>query len=561
LIALLVSAAVIAGAIASTLLVRNPAPASRPLQYVIDHGHMAQARPALSPDGRMVAFVRDNAIYVRELARLEPGVVPGTEGGGVPFWSPDHSWLGFSAGGKLWKIRLDGSAKTLLCSVEISGFAGGAVWLSDGRIVFGTGTSGLFEVSERGGDPREILKPEGDEADFHNLSALPGGKGFLFVVHEGDRFDNITHWNGKERKVLLRLEGETVSAPVYSPTGHLLFTRFPRGRGLWAVAFSLDRLETVGEPFPAAPVGTDASVAGSTLVYHASLPVILSELVELDRAGRVVRTIGVPRRGLTPDLSLSPDGQQLAVPVVEGSGTDLWLYDMATGEATRLTFEGKPILGGPQWTPAGDEIVFTAADIPENLALRGVSLDRSRTRDLGPGIGPVAFSPDGKSLAYNRHSKGFNWDLWRKELGSVDPGEPLLTDRGWEMRPDISPDGRLMVYDKEGDILIRSFPGMGGPWQVATGGAWSPRWSPQGDRIFYLQGMDVMEVAIATTPAVRVGTPARLFTFEQAPEATDQRPRLTLGRDGGSFIMVRPLEVPPRVVVAHDWLTEVEPKR
>jgi len=91
-----------------------------------------------------------------------------------------------------------------------------------------------------------------------------------------------------------------LGSPVYATSGHILFDREPQGRGVWALPFSLDRLEVSGEPFPVAPLGINPSVAGSTLVYAPVVPSILSEIVEVDRKGQVVRTIGAPRRGLYP---------------------------------------------------------------------------------------------------------------------------------------------------------------------------------------------------------------------------------------------------------------------
>ena len=65
---------------------------------------------ALSPDGKqLVAAVRDNSgksfLWLRALDEAGEGrALPGTEGGGDPFWSPDSQSIGFFAGGKLKRI-------------------------------------------------------------------------------------------------------------------------------------------------------------------------------------------------------------------------------------------------------------------------------------------------------------------------------------------------------------------------------------------------------------------------------------------------------------------------
>ena len=383
----MVVAGILIGAAGHRWFAGRETPSPHALQYVIEYGSMANSRPALSPDGESVAYARDGLIHLRDLRRLEPVSILGTEGGTVPFWSPDGAWLGFTADQKLWKIRLDGSGKTLLSSLAPEQGSGAAAWLPDGRIVFGTGYSPLYAVRDRGGDPQVILELKEDEADFHELSALPDGKGFLFVIHEGDRFDSITLWNGRERKTILQLPGLNLGSPVYARSGHVLFQRSPQGRGVWALPFSLDRLEATGEAFPVAPFGANPSVAGSTLVYTPRVPPILAELVELDRKGQVLRTIGAPRRGLYPQPAISPGGRFLVVPVVELTGSDLWLYDVASGEPARLTFNGNSEASAPVWAPDGREIVYTWSSTSEDISLRAVKVDRSATRELGPGRG------------------------------------------------------------------------------------------------------------------------------------------------------------------------------
>ena len=280
---------------AGVLLFRAAGPASGerpPLRFVVENGDMQDSRPRLSPDGRRLAYRRDDTLWVRDLARLEPVRVAGTEGARVPFWSPDGEWLGFTADAKLWKVRVDGSGKTVLCSQEAPGVnAGGAAWLPDGRIVFNTGRSPLLEVSDRGGDARVVHDIRGNEVDFHYVSALPEDRGFLFVVHDGDTFGKVATWTGTERKALLDQPGEATGYPLYASSGHLIYHR--DGRGIWAIPFSLDRLEVTGDAFPVAPDGTQPTVAADgTLAYVPVVPRVRSRLVRVDRSGRVVQTIG-----------------------------------------------------------------------------------------------------------------------------------------------------------------------------------------------------------------------------------------------------------------------------
>ncbi len=112
---------------------------------------------ALSPDGQRIVFVVNTAggpaLAVRSFDAAEPQVLPGTEAGFFPFWSPDSRFIGFFAQGKLKKIDVTGGPPVTLCD---AGRGLGGTWNRDGTIVFtpNDGTSGLFRVSAAGGAPR-----------------------------------------------------------------------------------------------------------------------------------------------------------------------------------------------------------------------------------------------------------------------------------------------------------------------------------------------------------------------------------------------------------------------
>jgi Tol biopolymer transport system component len=554
--ALLALVGALVGAFAHRQWSARNVPSPQPLRYVIEYGDMTTSHPKLSPDGRTVVYRKNGRLHRRDLGRLEAQEIPGTEGGNAAFWSPDGSWLGFATNDALFKIRPDGSSRTQLCSIGFSGISGDAVWTTDGRILFDTGSSPIYEVSEKGGDPKVVVEMSEGEVDFHHLDALPDGRGFLFVVHEGDLFNKLDVWDGSTRRTVLELPDEGISNPAYSATGHILFWRFSKANGLWAVPFSADRLETTGEPFPVAPDGDEPSLSGTTLVYTLQGPhTTTSEIVEVDRSGNILRTIGPPRTGLDPTLALSPDGKRIAARILTPRGADLWLFDMDGAEPTQLTFLGDELAGPPAWTPDGEEIVYSVSKGMGSYFLEAFRPGGQR-RNLGPGGGPVSFS--GTTMVYYLHSAGYNFDLWMKDLDDPGKGKAIVDEPGWDLKPSISPDGKLLAYQHAGNTLVRTFPDGAGPWTAAEDCA-APLWSRSGDRIFCLSGDEISEIAVTTgAGTVRFSAPRRLFAFPQAPPAAMEDAMFELGPGGETFLLVRPLERPPGIVVVHNWLQTIE---
>src|SRR5262249_5804314 len=67
---------------------------------------------AVSPDGRYLAFTAVTGgnveLWVRALDSSDARLLAGTQGAGLPFWSPDSRFIGFSAAGQLKKIEFTG---------------------------------------------------------------------------------------------------------------------------------------------------------------------------------------------------------------------------------------------------------------------------------------------------------------------------------------------------------------------------------------------------------------------------------------------------------------------
>ena len=164
----LVAATMLGSAYLALAAFRNDQSAAQPfVSYLVPPpGSVSCFRDgfAVSPDGRRIVFSSlssngERMLWVRDLGRAEPAVLPGTEGGIYPFWSPNGRDVGFHADGSLKRIAATGGPVTVLCPA--SGWAGPGTWTDAGVIVFAYGNRGLFAVSEQGGEPTP-LSPAGD---------------------------------------------------------------------------------------------------------------------------------------------------------------------------------------------------------------------------------------------------------------------------------------------------------------------------------------------------------------------------------------------------------------
>ena len=107
------------------------APGTR-LEDVLEAGRQTLA---LSRDGTRLAFVTRGAggrkqIHLRRLDSVAVEPVPGTEGGDMPFFSPDGAWIGYAADGRLLRVPVDGGQPIVICDAPEPR---GAVGVTTGR--------------------------------------------------------------------------------------------------------------------------------------------------------------------------------------------------------------------------------------------------------------------------------------------------------------------------------------------------------------------------------------------------------------------------------------------
>src|SRR5262249_31901835 len=137
---------------------------------------------------------------------------------GSPFFSPDGRSIGFASATQLMRVALDGGPALAIAKLANPGF-GGAFWSPDGTVVFST-SDATYRVSAGGGSTPERISPD-ETATIVAPSLLPGGRGLLFGLVEGER-RHLAVLDLATRKQRVVVEGASDAA--YS-SGYLVFAR------------------------------------------------------------------------------------------------------------------------------------------------------------------------------------------------------------------------------------------------------------------------------------------------------------------------------------------------
>jgi Tol biopolymer transport system component len=489
---------------------------------------VADARSAaVSPDGTSVAISTGGLLRVRELRSTATRDLSQTEGALKPFWSPDSRTIAFGRAGRLWRVSAAGGTPTAICDLPDGLWdhdAGGA-WLPDGSIVFTNGGSALMRVGAAGGDAvTHVPFDPKTEQHFHSVQPLPDGRGLIYVVHRLAGPDTLELFAGGRRTVLLQVPGQSVHDPVYSGTGHILFNRTPTNEGLWALPFSVNRLQVAGEPFLVEPGGGAASASGTGVLAYVPRPEIrLSRMRWLERDGTPGAHVGEASQ-FERFPALSPDGGRVAISERSGGVWGLTVFDLSRGTRQRIATEAR--LTSPSWLPDGRSLLYSAQPQGQSAAtVYRVSAEGSRTEPLG--IGLRAASADGVRYFYDR-LRGVDFDVFVAPIASPRDEAPFIDGTTVDVAARPSPDGRLLTYMSmpslakgEPEVMLRRMATAGDRWQVSSGGGSWPRWSRDGSRIYYITMDAIFEVTVAVDgESIRLSAPRRVATHTSPGTAT-----------------------------------------
>jgi Tol biopolymer transport system component len=551
-------------------------------------GSENNTRVALSPDGRLIAFVAttqgQEQLWIHSMREGVARPLDGTEGAVSPFWSPDSRFVGFVArdAGEIRKIEVSGGPARTVCAARVEG---APTWGRDGTILFTQFIDGIFRVPGEGGTPVRVTTVDKARGELNHYwpNFLPDGRRFTYMATALDANGlrvtpsvYVASLASSEVTVLAQLH----SKMVYAPPRYLLFAE--QG-ALLAQTFDAATLALSGEPVRIAEaihyyrtVGHAAFSLSETgtLAYQAAADG--SRLVWYDRAGDSTETgWGEQRYGA---VRFSPDGQRVAVDIIDSrTGTaDIWIYDVSRGAPVRVTSD--PIdESEPVWSPDGGRLMFRmnrgrpAAGIGSaapNLFARTVG-NASDVELLvghrGP-LNPEDWSGDGRWIAYISNTVNARADLLIVARDGDRKPRPIAAARFMECCGRFSPDSSHIAFvsDESGteEVYVATVPESANRTRISIGGGTSPRWARDGRALFYAapDRRSIMRVAIDWTPTVKVSPPVRVFTMAQAAAWSIRGVMYDVTPDGERFLVNVPAGQPEsKIMVVQNWVAGLMP--
>lgn len=457
----------------------------------------------------------------------------------------------------------------LLAATPLTSFEGSeerTAFSPDGeRIAFSWTTEGaegydLYLMSAGGANPLQLTD---DPLPDRSPEFAPDGRFIAFLRNQPDNTSEVrlVHPLGGAERLLDRVsvpsgsglawfaDGTALAVPDLDASGRPILSRVP---------IAVGEKSTFLDPGPgySAVLDPEFSPDGSTLAFHASTGLALSDVYLADADGTNVRrltAIGGQPEGLT----WMPDGQSVVFarssPEVRRS---LWIVGIDGGEPRRLAAGDDPT--EPVVSRQG-LLAFTKRT--SNYDLRRVTLDTPGARPrrfLSSTLfdGNPQFSPDGRLISFSS-GRGGGTDTWVAEADGSFPRR--LTNDGLAGSPRWSPDGRRIALDSTtgGHADIYVVDADGGPLRAVTATEFEdvvPGWSADGEWVLFSSArsgrMEIWRTPVAGGEAVQVSSGGGFYPFA---DPSGEWIYHAAARDRPTSILRTPFEGGPSEVVIPEF--------
>jgi Tol biopolymer transport system component len=354
--------------------------------------------PALSPDGRMLAFIRGDSTFVGHgevWVKLLPDGEPvqlthdGLSKMGPLAFSPDGSRIAYTVGvADSWTVPVLGGGPSHWLTVGTPSWI--AATGSQPRIMFSAGTGegihmGIFTASESRADQRQVYLPSDVNGMAHRSYLSPDGRSVLAVEMD------ITSWlpcrlvpfDGSAPGKRVGPQPSQCTDAAWSPDGKWMYFSADTGEGfhIWRQTY---------------PDGSPEQV-----------------------------TFGATEE---QGISFAPDGHSFVTSVGEKEST-IWLHDSAGDR--QITSQGYAFL--PSFSPDGKRLYY----LQRSRASRGFVSGELWAVDLPAGarerllpeflVEHYSLAPDGKSIVFIALDDAGHSPVWIAPLDGSSPPRRLTS--------------------------------------------------------------------------------------------------------------------------------------
>ena len=425
--AIAVAAAIVVGAAttAGALWLRPLRPLDRSAWEQLTNLTDSAAQPALSPDGRMLAFVRGPAtfvspgqVYIKALPNGE--LVPLTYDNlpkMSPVFSPDGTRIAYTArtpafSWDTWVVPVSGGE-----SQPWLRNASGLIWTGPHQLLFSKIKEGLHmgivtDTDNRLG-ARDVYLPANERGMAHRSYLSPDGKWVLLVEMDKDGLwgpCRVVPFDGSSPGRQVGPAGADCTFGAWSNDGKWIYVTSKAGgfHHIWRQRF---------------PAGTPEQITSGTTEEEG--------------------------------LAMAPDGRSLVTAVAMQTGA-IWVHD-ANGER-QVSLEGNAAY--PKFTPDGKKLCYL---VLKSVVQPGTNrdpgeiwvadLESGRSEPVVPGVHAFSFdiSQNGRQIVMEVLDKEDKPRLWLASLdGSSAPRQI----------PNV--EGRECLFGPGGDILFRKTEGASG---------------------------------------------------------------------------------------------------
>ncbi len=502
-----------------------------------------EADPALSPDGRRLAYTSDdsgaNEIYVRPLGDGNPIQITHDAGQNVePTWAPNGESLAYHSTekGGIWIVPASGGTARLL-----SATGSDPDWSPDGSLlVFSTYEGALAEQATlvtsalAGGGPKPLTRA-GTPRGGHRMPAWSrDGRWVAFHTFDGSSGSSIWIVSVDGGEPIRVSEAQMVTDIVFAPDDRAVcWSGHGPGLnvGIWCAAM---HGTDIGQPV--AVLQGVAGIAGlsiandGTLVY--GLQRMEADLWSLPLSPSTGAPSGAPAPLMRDTIRnthpvFSPDGTALAfLNWRPGTPSEIWRMDMKTLRS-ELLVSGKGAEFFGTWLPDNRHLLAISIEDGVRRCVR-ISVDTRQVEEMAAlpkRMANLALSPDGRDLAYHAAGDSGAIATWQVPITGGEPVRltPASHSAGY---PAWSRDGRRLAVEvadaKSTQVWVINRDGSG--FRALTSGDgqhWPHSWAPDNDRIAVAVkkdgGWNVWSVSASTGALQQLTTFPRANSFVRYP--------------------------------------------